>query len=148
MLFRSLNTEITDYSTLNPATGEPTSFEGNSLPNSPEFTGNLNVNYIQPLTKKINFETSIDYNYQSDVFFDFGQFPTPELPTAENVLIQEAYGLLNGRLGLTSKNLDLFLWGKNLTDETYFSYGYGVGGFNAASFALPRTYGVTLTGKF
>ncbi|MEM0931051.1 MAG: TonB-dependent receptor [Bacteroidota bacterium] len=143
-----LNTEITDYSTLNPATGEPTSFEGNSLPNSPEFTGNLNVNYIQPLTKKINFETSIDYNYQSDVFFDFGQFPTPELPTAENVLIQEAYGLLNGRLGLTSKNLDLFLWGKNLTDETYFSYGYGVGGFNAASFALPRTYGVTLTGKF
>ncbi|MEM8762227.1 MAG: TonB-dependent receptor [Bacteroidota bacterium] len=143
-----LNTEITDYITINPATGLPVDFEGNDLPNSPEFSGNLNVNYIQPLSKKINLETSLDYNYQSDMFFDFGQFPTEGAPTPENQLLQEAYGLLNGRIGLTSKNLDFFIWGKNITDEEYFSYGYGIGGFNAASFALPQTYGATLTAKF
>ena len=71
------------------------------------------------------------------MFYDFG-----------NNFFQEAYGVLNGRLGLTSKNLDLFIWAKNLADETYFGYGIDLGLSAAASFALPRTYGATLTAKF
>ncbi len=143
-----LNTEITDYITPNPDTLQEVDFSGNELAYSPEFTGNLNVNYIQPLNKKMNLEASVDYNYQSDMFFDFGQFPTAQLPTSENQLLQEAYGLLNGRIGITTKNLDVFVWGKNITDEVYFSYGYGVGSFNAAAFGLPQTYGATVTAKF
>ncbi|MEM8507662.1 MAG: TonB-dependent receptor [Bacteroidota bacterium] len=132
-----LNTEIRDYEFRDPGTGEPGDFSGNDLIFAPEFNGNLNVNYIQPLNDKINIEATADYNYQSDIFFDFG-----------NLFMQEAYGLLNGRLGVTSRNLDVFVWGKNLTDEVYYSYGFGAGSFASASFALPRTYGVSLTGKF
>lgn len=132
-----LNTEILEFSPVDFNTGLPADFSGNDLPISPEFNGNLNLNYIQPLSKKINFESSLDYTYQSDVFFDVG-----------NELVQEAYGILNGRVGLTTKNLDLFVWGKNITDETYFSYGFGVSGFNNAAFGLPQTYGATLTAKF
>ncbi|MEM6541058.1 MAG: TonB-dependent receptor, partial [Bacteroidota bacterium] len=132
-----LNTEIRDYEFRDPGTGEPGDFSGNDLIFAPEFNGNLNANYIQPLNDKINIEATADYNYQSDIFFDFG-----------NLFMQEAYGLLNGRLGVTSRNLDVFVWGKNLTDEVYYSYGFGAGTFASASFALPRTYGVSLTGKF
>ncbi|KQC30398.1 TonB-dependent receptor [Flagellimonas eckloniae] len=132
-----LNTEITKYNPIDFNTGEELDFSGNSIPLAAEFNGNMNVNYKLPLNKKFNLETSLDYNYQSDFFF-----------SVDNDTTQDEYGLLNGRIGFTSKNLDLFVWGKNITDEAYYSYGYGVGGFNAASFGLPQTYGVTLTGKF
>ncbi|MEM8999560.1 MAG: TonB-dependent receptor [Bacteroidota bacterium] len=132
-----LNTEILEFSPVDFNTGLATDFSGNDLPLSPEFNGNINLNYIQPINKNINFESSLDYSYQSDIFFDVG-----------NELLQEAYGILNGRVGVTTKNFDLFIWGKNITDETYFSYGFGVGGFNLAAFGLPQTYGATLTAKF
>ncbi|MEL6559665.1 MAG: TonB-dependent receptor [Bacteroidota bacterium] len=136
-----LSTEITEFI----ATGvDPNTFQeieidesGNDLPVSPAFNGNLNVNYILPVSDKINIESSIDYQYQSDMYWD-----------VSNAISQDAYGLLNLRLGVTTKNADLFIWAKNVTDVAYFSYGYGVSGFNAASFGLPRTYGITLTGKF
>ncbi|WP_074407930.1 TonB-dependent receptor [Aquimarina megaterium] len=131
-----LNTEITKYNPIDFNTGTTLDYSGNDLPLAAEFNGNLNINYKFPLNKKFNLETSVDYNYQSEFFF-----------SVDNDILQDAYGLLNGRIGITSKNLDLFFWSKNITDEAYYSYGYGVGGFNAASFGLPQTYGATLTAK-
>lgn len=139
--FGYLYTEISEHIEYVPSYSDGSVTEidlsGNSLPVSPEFNGSVNLNYIQPLTKKINLELSTDYSYQSDIYYDIA-----------NQMEQEAYGLLGGRLGFTSKNLDVFVWGKNLTDETYFGYGYGVSGFQAATFALPRTYGINLMYKF
>lgn len=136
-----LNTEILDFTfqLADPVTFEPIEFDetGNQLPVSPDFSGNLNANYILPLSKKLNLETTVDYIYQSEIFWD-----------VPNHFTQDAYGLLNARLGITSKNIDVFAWGKNMGDELYLSYGYGVGGFNLAAFGLPRTYGFTITGKF
>ncbi len=136
-----LNTEILDFifQAIDPNTFEPLDIDesGNQLPVSPEFNGNVNVNYILPITEKFNLETTLDYVYQSEIFWDVA-----------NDYTQDAYGLLNARLGVTSQHVDVFFWGKNLSDEAYFSYGYGVGGFNAASFGLPRTYGLTVTAKF
>ena len=136
-----MKTKVVDYTvkSVNPATRKQvvTDRSGNQLPVSPQLNGNINVNYIVPLTKKINFETSADYRYQSEVFWDIS-----------NVGKQEAYGLLNGRMGLTSKNYDVFLWGKNITDQKYFTYGFGYNNLTGASFGLPLTYGITLTAKF
>ncbi|MEM9364274.1 MAG: TonB-dependent receptor [Bacteroidota bacterium] len=134
-----LNTDIREYNPIDFFTGQELDFSGRELPYSPEFNGNLNVNYILPLSKKINLESNFDYNYQTDIFFDFAN---------TDAVNQEAYGLLNGRLGVTSKNLDVFIWGKNLTDETYFSYGFGSGGLATAAFGLSRTYGAAVTAKF
>ncbi|MGK0234825.1 MAG: iron complex outermembrane receptor protein [Psychroserpens sp.] len=136
MNFGYLNTEILTYAPIDFQTGEENDLSGRNLPLSPEFNGNLNINYIKPLNKKLNLEASVDYNYKSEFSFNFANDAT-----------QDAYGLLNSRIGITSKHVDFFLWGKNIADVTYFSYGYGVGTFNAASFGLPQTYGVTLTAK-
>ncbi len=135
------NTEIQEYqfSGVDFSTGEEVQIDesGKSLPLAPEFTGNTNLNYILPLTSTINLEASADYVYQSEMYLDVSNFFT-----------QDAYGLLSSRLGITSKHLDLFVWAKNLTDETYFSFAFGQSGFNAGAFGLPRTYGATITGKF
>ncbi|MEM1257324.1 MAG: TonB-dependent receptor [Bacteroidota bacterium] len=134
------NAEVSEYDevVINPDFSTTTvDRSGNKLPVSPEFNGNVNLNYVLPLSKKISVESSLDYNYQDDIFYDI-----------PNQMLQEAYGLLNGRLGITTKNLDIFVWGKNLTDEAYFSYGFGNTGFQASTFALPRTYGANLTLKF
>ena len=136
-----MKTKVVDYTvkSVNPLTRKQvvTDRSGNQLPVSPQLNGNINVNYIVPLTKKINFETSADYRYQSEIFWDIS-----------NVGKQEAYGLLNGRMGVTSKNYDIFLWGKNITDQKYFTYGFGYNNLTGASFGLPLTYGITLTAKF
>ncbi|MEM6736908.1 MAG: TonB-dependent receptor [Bacteroidota bacterium] len=134
-----INTNIREYNPVDFSTGQELDFSGRELPYSPEFNGNLNVNYILPLSKKINLESSLDYNYQTDIFFDFAN---------SEAINQEGYGLFNAQLGFTSKNLDFFMWGKNLTDEAYFSYDFGSGGLATAVFGLPRTYGATLKAKF
>ena len=82
-------------------------------------------------------ESNLDYNYQSDIYFDI-----------PNISMQPSYGLLNSRLGITSKTLDVFIWSKNLTNETYYGYGYGVSSLKAAAFGLPRTFGANINLKF
>ncbi|CAN7321761.1 TonB-dependent receptor plug domain-containing protein [Phenylobacterium sp. LjRoot219] len=64
------------------------------------------------------------------------------------------YTLLNARLGwdnIGGTNLSAALWGKNLTDKTYFTGGIPLGaslGTNNAAVGEPRTYGLELSAKF
>ncbi|BFP43479.1 TonB-dependent receptor [Flavobacteriaceae bacterium GF1] len=132
-----LKTEFTDYTYIG-FTGVEINNEGNMQVMSPEWSGSLGVNYTTNLNKKWKGSIVVDYQFQSEVFFD-----------PENTSSQDAYGLLNSRLVLGSKNLEFALWAKNLTDVTYLSYGYSVSGSGIfASYGLPQTYGATLTGKF
>jgi len=132
-----LKTEFTDY-TYTGFTGTEFDNEGNMQVMSPEWSGSLGANYTAKLNKKWKGSIVLDYQFQSEVFFD-----------PENTSSQEGYGVLNARLVVGSKNLEFALWAKNLTDETYLSYGYSVSGSGIfASYGLPQTYGATLTGKF
>lgn len=63
----------------------------------------------------------------------------------KNTISQNAYNVLNSRLSLQYKNIELALWAANLTDTQYISYAYN---FGAAHLANPRTYGLTLISKF
>ncbi|MEL7268279.1 MAG: TonB-dependent receptor [Bacteroidota bacterium] len=135
-----LNTEVIDYTATVPDPVQglvEIDYSGQQLILAPELNFSSNLQYVQPINSKINFELGADYTYQSEIFFDL-----------ENENFQEVFGILNGRVGLTSKKLDFFLWGKNITDLTYFSYGYGISGFATAAYGLPQTYGATLTAKF
>ncbi len=131
-----LDTEITDYNTISTA-GE-LDYAGNKQGYSPQFNGNFGLNYEIPINDLLTLKAIGDYQYQTDMFFD-----------PENTIQQDAYGLLNARLVISTEMIDLIFWGQNLTDETYFSYGYnfaGVGGF--ASYGLPRTFGTKLSVRF
>ena len=112
---------------------------GNRQAYSPEWNGNLSISYERGLPDDLLWFAGADYLFQSDMFFD-----------PKNDIVQQAYGLLNARLGVRFQKLELSLWGKNLADEVYYSYGFGVFGFSQTSsfagYGLPRTLGAT--GKF
>ena len=62
-----------------------------------------------------------------------------------NTISQEAYGLVNARLGVEFKHAGLFAWARNLGDKKYISYAYDFGGIHLGD---PRTYGLTLSVAF
>lgn len=132
-----LSTEITDYEVIG-FTGELINNEGNQQGYSPEWNGNFSAHYERKLGSKTAAFIGLDYIFQSEMFFD-----------PENTVKQDAYGLLNGRIGASYQGFEVSLWGKNITDEVYFSYGYGVGGAASfTSYGLPSTYGFTTTYRF
>lgn len=131
-----LDTEITDFQVIGQA-GEIDN-QGNEQGYSPHFNGNFSISYQRPVNSLITLRATADYQYQTDMFFD-----------AENTIEQKAYGLLNARFVVSTERADLILWGQNLTDEIYFSYGYGIGGSGGfTNYGLPRTLGSKLTVKF
>ena len=68
----------------------------------------------------------------------------------DNELSQSGYGLLNGSILWTSAHdgYSVRLWGKNLTDRIYPLNVNQSPGATAASYAAPRTYGITVGKKF
>ncbi|MEL6637776.1 MAG: TonB-dependent receptor [Bacteroidota bacterium] len=134
-----LSTEITEFDALDQFTGGSIDNVGNRQAYSPEWNGNLSISYERGLSDDLLWFAGADYLFQSDMFFD-----------PQNDIVQQAYGLLHARLGVRFQKLELSLWGKNLADEVYYSYGFGVFGFSQTSsfagYGLPRTLGAT--GKF
>lgn len=131
-----LQTEFTDYN-VTTFSGEA-DFEGNTVPYAPEWNGSVGATYRKIIAEDVILHFAVDYQYQSELFFDPG-----------NTASQEAYGLLNTRLAFSRKQMELAFWAKNLTDVVYFDYGFGGAGFNnQVSYGLPRTYGSSLTYRF
>jgi iron complex outermembrane receptor protein len=59
----------------------------------------------------------------------------------ENTIEQNPYSKVNGRVGVSTKHFELFVWARNLTKAKYIEYAYD---FGAVHLADPRTYGVTV----
>lgn len=132
-----LETEITEFKVISRF-GDAIDNAGKKQAYSPLLNGNVGLTYTRSLTDDIAVKTAVDYQYQSEMFFD-----------PENVIAQEAYGLLNAQIVISTGPVNLTVWGQNLTDEVYFSYGYGLSGIAYfASYGLPRTFGSKLTVAF
>ncbi|MEO8999271.1 MAG: TonB-dependent receptor [Rhodanobacter sp.] len=107
---------------------------------APKWTGSGGVSYQWPVGSSL--QASVDVNakytasYSTNTLLD---------PRGE----QGAYTLLDARvaLGAVSKHWTVELWGKNLTNRTYFqaTFGPALQGQRFAGFlAPPRTFGITL----
>ncbi|MEM0991752.1 MAG: TonB-dependent receptor [Bacteroidota bacterium] len=130
-----MESEILDYTVFSFA-GEVDN-AGNEQGYTPRWSGTAGLNFSQQFGNN-RLSASTDYQFQSDVFFD-----------PENTILQEGYGLLNARLAYAISNVEVSVWGKNLTDAVYFGYGYGIGGAASfANFGLPRTFGGALSVRF
>ncbi|MCG9791003.1 TonB-dependent receptor [Flavobacterium algicola] len=110
-------------------------YKGNKAIYNPNFQSMLAVQYNIPFTKsKQNIIAFIrgEYRYLGEYQLNF-----------ENTESQEGYGMINTRVGVTSKKVDLAFWVRNLNDARYLAWGYG-------SYLLgsPRMLGVTLSTKF
>jgi len=111
--------------------------EGNKQAYSPQWNGNLGLNYETTFNNELSLTFAADYQFQTDMYFD-----------VENTAQQESYGLLNSRLSFAYKAISISFWAKNLLDKTYFSYGYVSPGTTFLSYGMPQTFGTALKLEF
>ena len=117
---------------------------GNELSNAPEltFSGGLAVVAMDNTSGKISLHA--DVSYSASQFFEVINVPR---------LQQGSYSLVGANLDYESPSgaWNVSLWGKNLTDELYFTSridllaGFG---YDYNHIGAPRTYGVTVGRKF
>ncbi|MCL1142398.1 TonB-dependent receptor [Shewanella gaetbuli] len=128
---------------------------GNKLPNAPEVTAALGVQYYQSLSSlNSTLMYRLDYNYTAEQYFLVNNDENYQIPgTGEVVDFDKAdsYSTLNARITLMSDmdNWQVSLWGQNLTDSNHMveSYREFFGGINAI-YAKPRSFGVEATYNF
>ncbi len=116
---------------------------GEQLPNSPELTANVGLEYRDTIAGEGNLEWfgRVNASYRGDTNLSTYQAQKTE---------QDAYTLYSARLGLqpASRRWKLTLWGKNLTDEDYAVMAdYGPRGLVLFQ-GKTRTYGATAQWNF
>ncbi len=126
-----------EYTKLNlPQDGVEVNLEGNKQIFTPDITSMLALQYSYDLGTKQQLKIVVrgEWIYLGKQYFDLA-----------NNISQKPYNLLNTRCGIAAKNFELMFWGRNLEDTQYISYAYDFGAVHSGN---PKTYGVTLTGKF
>ncbi|GHA25386.1 TonB-dependent receptor [Salinimicrobium marinum] len=115
--------------------GNEVNLQENKQIYTPEVTSMFALQYNSNLGfgNNWNFRVRAEWKYLGEQYFDLA-----------NNLRQEPYNLYNGNLGLSYKDVDLMIWGRNIFDTRYISYGYN---FGAVHLGNPATYGVTLSFK-
>jgi len=112
-------------------------FDGNRVNFVPELTSMLGARYRFSFGLVARVETRI----VGRQFWD-----------EANTRSQNAYALLNASIGYEDDGFGIHLWGRNLTDETYFSNALDFGAdFGGAYFGVPGTpamFGISVTGRF
>ena len=111
-------------------------FSNNYVPAVPDYTARLGVSY----RTLFGLFAGVDYIYTGRVFMN-----------NENTLAEGDYNLFNAKLGYEKERFEIYLWAKNLFDETYAtSYvdfretGAGLWGRPGA----PRTFGLSVGYRF
>lgn len=95
------------------------------MSNAPDFSGSLNVEYMQPFSNGSQISYRVGYSYQSDVVATTEITKDPITNAVTVPIAQEGYGLLSA--GVIWKSGDawtLSLQGSNLTDKAYLTTGY------------------------
>ncbi|MEH6611373.1 MAG: TonB-dependent receptor [Halioglobus sp.] len=88
---------------------------GERGPNAPEWSGTVYASYERPIGENLLFGFKFDASYKDAYFLDGDLDPNA---------LQESYVKVNGRIGISSANdtWELSLYGRNLTDETTYSF--------------------------
>ena len=103
---------------------------------TPDLTSMLGAQYSYSLSANQDLKLVVrgEWKYLGTQFFDLA-----------NTIRQSSYHLLNTRAGLAAKNFEIMFWMRNIADKKYISYAYD---FGAVHLGNPKTFGVTLSGKF
>ncbi len=109
---------------------------GSKLRQAPDLSYNVRANYNLP-TSVGAFDLNVEFSHVDEQANDYLFTPT----------VIDEQDLLDARINWTSDDgqWQLSLWGKNLTDEGYFSHTYVIGPGVIGVWGPPRTYGITAT---
>ena len=113
-------------------------FEGNQVPFAPRHTFNLGAQYKVPS----GFFGRIEYRSVGDTFYD-------EENSIE--MLQDSYSLVNASLGYDLNGYFIQVFGRNLTDERYYTNISAVNksaGFIGGMSGTPQLFGVSLSKTF
>ncbi len=126
-LFANVGFARTQFDTFSDALGD---YAGNDNPFAPAY--NYSAGFIYRDTRGIF--ARFDVNGQDSFYAD-----------KANTFKNDAYTIMNAKIGYEAKHYEIYLYGKNLADEKYDIKGY----FNAFSMlSPPREVGVQLTWRF
>jgi iron complex outermembrane receptor protein len=111
---------------------------GRPLLRSPDRAAYVGIHYERPLASGGRIPVSIDYSYKGSYYFDFSAVPETEW------LKQDAYGVLNIRAAYSSAQggWEIGVWGRNVTDASYYEDAVLITASSRIVYADPRTYGV------
>lgn len=118
---------------------------GNEFPFAPSKSASVFTNWEIMEIADGTLELSGVVRYQDKIWFDpFNDSKTDLNGPGESNQSQDAYTLLDMRLSYMSDDIELSLWGKNLSDKTYYVSGFDTSAFMADDLVRgePRTYGV------
>jgi len=136
-LFATASYLDTEYENFIDSSGADLS--GNQINRTPETSYTVGFDFEQPVGNGYQINARGVYSWQDEFFW---------LP--ENINKEEAYGLLNGRIGFGPEDAkwEIAVWGKNITDETYRLGVIPFIGDVFSRFGAPQTYGVELSARF
>lgn len=116
--------------------GENKDLSGNKQLFTPQTTSFLSLQYTRSLSSNTNSKLFARFEHRNigKQYFNLA-----------NTIQQDAYNLLNFRLGFQYKRMEAALWVSNLMNKTYIDYAYD---FGAVHLAEPRMYGLTIKTSF
>ncbi len=102
-----------------------------------------------PYIPENTFNISTQYRHQSGFIGRVDLFNTgSQYIDNANTTREDAYSLVNLRLGYEAEKYDVYLWGKNVFDQDYRTVKYLWGGDYLAQDGEPAKFGTTLAYRF
>ncbi|PWR19985.1 TonB-dependent receptor [Zavarzinia compransoris] len=106
---------------------------GNRLPYAPRHSVSAGAHFGREIGGGLFLSGAVDYAFRSSYAF-----------SADNAYLQGETHIVGARLGLEGERWAATVWGRNLTDESYLSQYFSMGGTDYGVAAEGRTLGVTL----
>lgn len=121
------------------ADGTDINFRGNYVPYMPQHTCNFEAAYTFPLRHRTWRSLTVGSNVSAA-----GRIYWNEA----NTRWQDLYALLGARVALSSRHLDLQVWGKNLTNTRYNTFWFESAGRGYEQHGRPLQVGVDVQWRF
>lgn len=115
--------------------------KGNRLPDAPNRTFNLGINYDYDLTDALWLNFSTDARFQSETYRDSLNDP---------LLKSEEYWVVNSQISFHSEDWRVTLYAKNITDKHYVTQGFNQVAFGNGYrvYGAPRMIGLSFSTNF
>lgn len=135
-----VDSEIGDFTNFDPF-GVVRNFRGEAFPNTPKWQWSLGADYDFPVSNGLNGFLGVNLNGRSSANAALG---------SNAILAVDGYTLLDLRAGFGSADdrWKVTVWGRNVTDEYYWTNAYKIADTSARFAGMPATYGVTFSFRY
>lgn len=135
-----VGSRIGNFTNIDPF-GVTRNFRGEAFPNTPRWQGTFAADYAFPLSASLNGSVGTNITARSGTNGGLG----------ENAILRiDGYTLVDLRAGIGSENdrWNLSIWGRNITNQYYWSNAYRIADVAARFAGRPVTYGATFSFRY